>query len=105
MSDFKKEKIGNLQSVNTQKGSFEKLSIELNKIGNVIEKNGKVYIEMDANADGLNPYSKDGETRYFFNMIINTYRSLTVDAWKPNGGGGGNTGGQSSSGGGDDLPF
>lgn len=105
MAYEEKIKAGNINTVSTAKGSFEKFSLELGNIGNVIEKNGKVYLEFDADAPGLNKYEKDGKVRWFFNMTINTYKAVNVDTWKPNADFGG---GQAQGGGGskkDDLPF
>lgn len=100
MSDEKK-RIGNVQTIGGKFGSFKKLSLDLESIGSVIEKDGKVYVEISS-SEGYNKWEKEGKTKHFLNLVLNDYTTVSLDSFKPSSGGGGS---KSSDSGSDDLPF
>ena len=107
MSDGQqKKRIGNVQTVSGKFGPFKKVSLDLGAMGQVLEKDGKHYLALD-DVEGFNIWEdkKNGGTRYFLNLVMNSYETVAADTFTPNSDG--NSGGNqaNSSGGGDDLPF
>lgn len=102
MSQEPKKRVAFVKQIVTKNGLLDKLSIELNQIGQVAEKEGKTYLILDDNCKALNKYEKEGqETRYFLNMNMNRYTSITLDEYQREGGGSSSSGAQQT----DDLPF
>ena len=99
------DKVAFVKTIGTKYGPMEKVSIELNKIGQVAEKDGKVYLILPQDHKALNKYEKDGqEPRFFLNFVSNTFKSLKLDEYDPEANNN-SGGGASSDDGKDDLPF
>ena len=97
-----KKRVAFVKSIPTKNGPMEKVSIELNQVGTVFEKDGRTFLEIPKDCKFFNKYEKDGQNpRYFLNFILNTYKSMAPDEYEPdaNNNSGGGTGDN------DDLPF
>ena len=104
MADEKKDNIAFSKTIATKFGPMEKISIEVNKIGNVIEKDGRTFLEIPKGCKFFNKYEKDGAApRYFMNFVRNTYASISVDEYEPDANA--SNSGSSEGGNADDLPF
>lgn len=99
----KKNRVAFVKTISTKYGPMEKVSLELNEIGQVAVKDGKVYLILDAKHKALNVYEKDGQaSRYFLNFNLNRYASMSLDEYEKQEGNSGNQGGGDDV---DDLPF
>ena len=79
-----KVRIAFSKTIGTKNGPMEKISIELNKIGNVIEKDGRTFLEIPKDCKYINKYEKDGEKpRWFMNLVRNVYATINVDEYQP----------------------
>ena len=100
------ERVAFIKTINTKYGPMEKLSLELNKIGKVAEKDGKLYLILDPNSPEIEKYEKDGAApRWFLKFVLNTFKSVKLDQFVPEPQDGNNNAGQASQEDVDDLPF
>lgn len=103
-----KEKVAFIKTIGTKYGPMEKLSIELNKIGKVVEKDGRTFLEIPSDCKAFNKYEKDGAApRFFLNFNLNTFRTAQLDEWEPDANQSNNNSSSPAGNGGDDddLPF
>ena len=78
-----KKRIGSVQTLNGKFGPFKKISLSLSDMGKVMEKDGKHYLSLD-DVEGFNVWkSSEGETRYFLNLLLNSYETVSADSFKP----------------------